>query len=188
MDAIEVFRHRTAAVASQVRSLVHDAGSLSMSEPLLPGTNPLGLTLWHIPRTLDWLLNTCVRGTDEVVEQFREGMPDPDTYGFGTGLTREQALDAAAEVELPALLSYTDAVSAAMDEWLASLSEHDLDEVPPLQERQAARAPYNTPEALAEVEGLFGQPLGVLLMRPTLTHLFWHMGEVELLIQLGKAS
>jgi hypothetical protein len=188
MDVIEVFRHRTAAVASQVRSLVHDAGTLSMADPLLPGTNPLGLTLWHIPRTQDWLVNTCVRGTDEVVEQFRDGLPDPDTYGFGTGLTAEQALQAAAEVELPALLAYTDAVGQSVDEWLATLDPRDLDAVPPLLERQAARPPYQKPEALAEIQGLIDQPLGVLLMRPVMTHLFWHMGEIELLIQLGKAS
>jgi hypothetical protein len=187
MDAIEVFRHRTAAVASQVRALAHDAGPLSMVEPLLPGTNPLALTLWHIPRTQDWLVNTCVRGHDEVAEQFRDGLPDPDTYGFGTGLTPEQARQAAAEVELPRLLAYTDAVAESMDQWLASLNESDLDAVPPLRERQSARAQYETPEALAEVQGLLEQPLGVLLMRPTLSHLFWHMGEVELLIQLARA-
>jgi hypothetical protein len=188
MDAIEVFRHRTAAVATNVRALVHDAGRLSMSEPVVAGASPLGLTLWHIPRTQDWLVSTCVRDVPEVVEQFRDGLPDPDTFGFGTGLTPDQAREAAEQVELPALLAYTDAVAESLDQWLASLSPDDLDVVPPLQERQAARAPYGTPEALAEVEGLYGLPVGVLLMRPTLSHLFWHLGEVELLIQLGKAS
>ena len=48
--------------------------------------------------------------------------------------------------------------------------------------------PCSPPEALAEIPGLIGQPVGVLLMRPALSHLFWHMGEVELLTQLAKAS
>ena len=155
---------------------------------MLPGTSPLGLTLWHIPRTQDWLLNTVIRGAPEVADRHRDGLPDPDRYGFGTGLTPEEAGEAAAEVRLPALLAYGDAVVAAMDAWFSSATVQDLDVVPPLLERQSARAAYTKPEALAEVEGLVGLPVGVLLMRPTLGHLFAHIGEIDLLLQLANAS
>jgi hypothetical protein len=146
------------------------------------------MTLWHIPRTQDWLVHTTIRGVPEVADGFREGLPDPELYGFGTGLTPEQATEAASQVRLPALLAYADAVGTAVDTWLTSLSEQDLDVVPPLLERQGARAAYSTPAALAEVEGLSGMSVGVLLMRPALGHLFWHLGEIDLLLQLADAS
>lgn len=183
-----MFRHRTAGIASSVHSYAGQLGDLPLEEPVLPGTSPLGLTLWHIPRTQDWLLNTVILGAPEVVEAHRDGLPDPERYGFGTGLTPDAAREAAAQVRMPALLAYADAVVAAMDAWFSSASERDLDVVPPLRERQSARAAYTTPESLAEVEGLVGQPVGVLLMRPTLGHLFAHLGEIDLLLQLAKAS
>jgi hypothetical protein len=184
VDAIAVFRQRTAAINSQLHAFVDELRDAPLGEQVVPGTSPLGLTLWHIPRTQDWLLNTVIRAEPEVAQAHLDGLPDPDLYGFGTGLTGDQATEAARQVELPALLTYSDAVTASLDQWLASCTEADLDAVPPLLERQSARAAYTTPEALEEVEGLAGLPIGVLLQRPTLGHLFWHLGEVDLLLQL----
>ena len=130
-------------------------------QPVLPGTSPLGLTLWHLPRVQDWLVNTTIRNAPEVVAEF-PGLPDPERFGFGTGLTPHDAGDAARAV--------------------------DLDWVPPFAERQQTRASYCTPAALADVAGLHGVPVGVLLMRPAISHVFHQAGEIELLIDVARAA
>jgi hypothetical protein len=131
-------------------------------------------------------VSTSIRQVPEVADGFPDGLPDPDVYGFGVGLTDDRAREAAAQVQVPALLAYADAVAESVDTWLAALSAEDLDEVPPFLENQGARAPYTSQGSLDEVSGLAGQPVGVLLMRPAMGHLFSHLGELDLLLQLAK--
>ena len=79
----------------------------------------------RLPRSLDWLVNTTIRGTQEVAdgEHFR-ALPDPDTT-------------AAATVRPEPLAAYADAVHEAADAWLGTLTAEDLDRtVPEFRERQ----------------------------------------------------
>lgn len=189
MDAIALFRNRVAAVNTSLHGLVGKVDGLDLTRPVVPGTSPLALTLWHLPRTQDWLVHTCIRTVPETVERFgRDGLPDPERYGFGTGLAPDDAEAAARDVEVTTLLEYADAVAADIDGWLASITEGELDVVPPLLDRQQARAAYTTPGALDEVTGLDGLPTGVLLVRPALSHQFWHLGEMDVLAQVARAG
>jgi hypothetical protein len=71
-------------------------------------------------------------------------------------------------------------------EWLSSLDETDLDQpVAEFDARQRTRPSYCTPEALAEVSHLGVLPLGQLLLRPAISHLLMHLGEVEILGQVA---
>ena len=188
MDAVALLRNRVAAVGANTRSLIGQAEGLDWVTPVLPGTSPIGLTLWHLPRTVDWLVNTTVRDVDEVADspEFAD-LPDPDAYGFGTGLTAEQASEAAGQVRPETLLAYADKVHQVADDWLASLSGSDLDTpVSGFQDRQRRRPAYCTDAALAEVQHLPALPLGELLLRPTISHLLMHGGELDLLIQHAK--
>ena len=187
MDAVTLLSNRISAVSASVRGLIEEAAGLDLVQPVLPGTSPLGLTLWHLPRVQDWLVNTTIRNVPEVVAEF-PGLPDPERFGFGTGLTPVDAGDAAGAVDLDVLLSYADAVTAGILEWLPTLSPDDLDWVPPFAERQQTRASYCTPAALADVAGLHGVPVGVLLMRPAVSHVFHHAGEVEVLIGVARSA
>src|SRR4051812_39542100 len=121
-------RNRVAAVRSQSRALAESAAGLDWATSVLPDTSPLGLTFWHLPRTLDWLVNTTIRGTHEIADDHRFGdLPDPDTFGFGTGLSAEEARIAAAGVRPEPLAADADAGHEAADAWLATLSAEDLD-------------------------------------------------------------
>lgn len=190
MNAVELLRNRIAAVGAMGRSLVSDADGIDWAKPVLPGTSPLGLTLWHLPRTVDWLVNTSIRGTTEVVDEPRfADLPDPDRFGFGAGLTAEQVAEAAATVRPDPLLAYVDEVHRVADEWLATVSADDLDRpVSGFADRQRARPAYCTEAALAEVAHLPDLPLGALLVRPAVSHLLMHAGEIDLLIQQAKAG
>lgn len=186
MDAIDLLRNRITAVSASVVDALDELTGVDLATPVLPGTSPLGLTLWHVARTQDWLVQTSVRGAPEVVERFRDGLPEPERYGFGTGLSPDAAIAAARTVRPERLAAYATAVGEEIDRWLTSLRESDLDAVPPFGARQATRAAYSTPEALAEVDGLDGLTTGQLLLRPALSHVLRHLGEVDVLGQLAR--
>ena len=44
-----------------------------------------------------------------------------------------------------------------------------------------------TPAALADVEGLDGLTVGVLLLRPALTHVLRHLGEAGTLVGIARS-
>jgi hypothetical protein len=188
VNAIDLLRSRTAAITGGVAELCGSLDGIDIVEPVVAGTSPIGLTLWHIPRTQDWLVNTSIRGVAEAADRFADGLPDPGRFGIGIGLTPEEARAAAAAVAPARLAEYASDVGAGIDAWLATLDEADLDVVPSLAIRQAARAAYVTPEALEEIDGLDGLTVGVLLARPGLTHLLRHFGELELLVQVAGSS
>jgi DinB superfamily len=187
MDAVALVRNRVGAVNANLHTMVERARAVDWVTPVAPGLSPIGLTLWHIPRTLDWLVNTSIAGRPEVADgPDYADLPDPQTFGFGTGLTPAEASAAAAQVEAERLLHYADTVHEGVDKWLGTLSADDLDRPPAaFDERQHSRPAYCTPAALAEVDGLGQLPLGVLLMRPAVSHLLMHFGEVDTLIQLA---
>jgi hypothetical protein len=190
MDAIALLTNRIVGVNGGLRGLVEDLRDADWVKPVAPGTSPIGLTLWHVPRTQDWLVQTSIRGVPEVADgPSYGGLPDPDLYGFGTALTPEQAKEVASGVDPAALLTYADAVRDSVVEWLASLTEADLDEpVAGFDERQRSTRPaYSTPDALKEISHLGVLPLGQLLLRPAIAHLLMHLGEIEVLGQLATA-
>lgn len=187
MNAIELLRNRRAAITGSLAAQADELQGIDLVQPVAPGTSPIGLTLWHVPRTQDWLVNTCLRGVAEVADRFGDGLPDPARFGFGTALLPEEAHEAAAAVRIPSLLDYASAVGDEIDAWLGSLDEADLDVVPPFLARQGARAAYLKPAALEEVAGLDGFTVGVLLLRPGLAHLLRHLGEVDVLAAIARA-
>lgn len=190
MDGIAIVRNRINGIAATVTSLVDELSDCDWSTPVRPGTSPIGLTLWHLPRTQDWLVNTCIRAVDEVADGPSYcSLPAPEEFGFGTGLTPERASAAAANVKSDALVAYVDAVRANIDEWLAGLSDADLDVVvDDFAQRQQRRAAYSTPDALQETAHLGGLTVGVLLLRPAVSHVLMHLGEVDTLATIARAS
>jgi hypothetical protein len=187
MDSVALISNRVGAVNANLHTMVGRAHAVDRVTPVAPGVSPIGLTLWHIPRTQDWLLNTCIRGTSETADRPEfAALPDPDRYGFGTGLTPAEASAVAAAVDADLLLRYADQVRDDFDEWLSSLDDDDLDaRVDGFDERQSTRPAYCTPAALADVEGLGELPLGTLLIRPAVSHLLVHFGELDTLLQLA---
>jgi hypothetical protein len=188
MDAVALLRNRVRATNVALHDLVDKVADVAWAAPLAPGTSPIGLTMWHLPRAQDWLVQTTIRGVPEVADRPEfAALPDPDTFGFGTGLTPEQAQEAAAGVERNLLLSYADAVTEEVDAWMATLRDADLDDtVSEFAARQQTRAGYCTPAALDEVTHLVDLPVGMLLVRPAISHVLVHLGEVEALAQIGR--
>src|SRR5690348_8543411 len=124
MDAIALLDNRITATNTTMHRLAAEVAGLDLSEPIAFGTSPLGLTLWHLPRTQDWLVNPSIRGVPEVADDFASAsLPDPDQYGFGTGLGAADARAAAAAVDLDDLIAYADVVTMTVSRWLATLTD-----------------------------------------------------------------
>ena len=179
MNAIALLKYQLAGITS----ILHEvAGDLTTEEWLsrpAPGQNLTGFTLWHIPTTQDWTIQTWIRNVSEVRER-------PDWAGRGGlnvsrlafGLTLAEA-DAVAHATNPAdLLAYADAVLAENLPWLETLTEAALDQAPDNRAHLGRHPAYQSPGYRAEVDDMWDQPVWRLLAGACIGHCREHLGEV----------
>lgn len=156
-----------------------------------PGANPIGFLLWHMVRSQDWGVNTAVRGVQEVAR--RKPWADSEmftTLGMGTGFAADEVDRVASRFDLPALVGYADAVHAETLEWLTSISDSVLDEVPDVAAHTAPYPEYQLrafldemgsgPEHDDAVGRTGGLPAWLLLTSVSITHVHRHLGEIDL--------
>jgi hypothetical protein len=152
------------------------------TEIAFEGANPVGFTLWHCARTIDWAVQCAVRGVDEVVRR-----PEwADRVGgdslFGAGTTYAGALSISREVTPEDVRAYSEAVRGEVMNWLGAQDAASLDQVPEFRAHQV-EAGYDRPaiwEAIADLEGI---PAWQLLARPAVAHVRTHGGEMDVLLQ-----
>jgi len=117
--------------------------------------------LWHATRIEDLFFQQIFEGKPELWREggwaAKTGLPEK---GFGTGQSTEEAR-AIHIGDLEAFWAYQDAVYAATDDYLANLSEADLDREVKLGERT--------------------ETLGQSITLHLITHLNGHRGEVNLI-------
>jgi DinB family protein len=154
-----------------------------------PGSNPLGFTLWHLPRTQDWAVQTVVRGLPEMVADVQwNGRGCLQTPGIGAGFTREEADEIAGGVAGADVLAYADAVHQTISGWLSTLRDDDLDAIPDMVAHQALYPEYQRPSFREEVDDMAGMPVWRFLLGPCIGHSRGHLGELEILKQASRAS
>jgi hypothetical protein len=152
------------------------------SEPVLPGTNPMGFTLWHCARTIDWTVQCTIRGVDEVASRPEWRARWPQEAWFGAGVSKRLAQELPRQVGPAVVAAYNEAVRAQTLAWLAQQDEDSLDGKPAFREHQE-KAGYDAAEIWKEIADLDGLPAGMLLLRPAMNHVRVHVGEIELLLQ-----
>src|SRR5947209_15627779 len=119
MRAIDVLQKQYAGNHGLFHSIANDLTEDEWSAIIVPGTNPLGFTLLHVARAQDWAIQTMVRGVPEIVRgEPWASSPAMLTPGWGIGQTLEGAQQVAAALPKDEVLSYADAVHAAISEWL----------------------------------------------------------------------
>jgi hypothetical protein len=176
-----------------VHSLFHDiAGDVTEREltaPVFPGSSLLGFTLWHLPRTQDWAVQTVIRGLPEVIADARwHGRGRLRTPGIGAGFTPEEVAQLASGLVLADVLDYADAVHHTTLDWLSALRDDDLDTIPAMEAHEAAYPEYQRPAFRAEVAGLEGKPVWRFVAGPCVGHTREHLGEVGILKQALRAA
>jgi DinB superfamily len=184
--------------------LHHSAGDLTGEELVarpLEGVNPTGFLIWHMARSQDWAVNTAIRNVPEVIKREPWAGGRLAVPGIGTGFELEEAARAAARFELPALLSYADAVNDDMLAWLRTAGEAMLDHIPDVAAHDATHPEYQTPGFRAEMDSgpehddavgrKGGLPAWIFLTSVSITHLHRHLGELDLvkdLLRRGAAG
>lgn len=179
--------------------LHHSARDLTPRELVarpLPGVNPIGFILWHVARGQDWAIQTAVRGIPEVVRRPEWSSGSIAIPGIGTGFDLDEAVRVAEAVHLPTLLAYADAVHAEVLDWVRSLDESYLDQVPDAAAHDAPHPEYQTAGFRAEMDGgpehddavgrKGGLPVWVFLTSVAVTHVHRHLGEVDLVKDLMR--
>src|SRR5947209_5067993 len=128
MRATEVLTKQFNSLNGLYHEIADDLTESEWTARVFDGSNLLGFTLWHLPRTQDWAVQTAVRGVPEVIASTRwSGQGGLQTPGIGAGVTIEEADAIAATVSLPDVVAYADAVHRTVLEWLGSLEDADLD-------------------------------------------------------------
>lgn len=160
----------------------------------LAGVNPLGFTVWHMARSQDWAVNTAIRDTPEVITRPPWRGMRLAIAGIGTGFAPEAAAEVAGAVDLGELLDYADAVLADTIEWLGTLDESALDDIPDVAAHDARYPEYQTDGFRAEMDSgpehddaigrKGGLPVWVFLTSVSVTHLHRHLGELDLIKDL----
>jgi len=169
-----------------VNNILHElAGDLTPQElatRALPNTNLIGFDLWHIARTQDWAAQTMARGVPEVIEDPRwRTLGSPTLSGIGIGMTEPEADALAGSIALPDLLAYADTVHQTILDWLATLSDNDLDAQPDVPARLERHPPYLSDAMRAEVPWMYQQPAVWRCLSPALGHAREHLAQIELL-------
>lgn len=188
MDASESLAAQIARVGDIVRDLSQRVDVPTSRARAFPGTNLIGFTLWHVARTVDWAINTMVRGTNEVAFDFGfEGPADARASQIGFGIALEEA-DAIAEATSPAqVAAYMELVVADAVGWLQT--KPDMSEQPDVVAHQPSFPGYRTSSYLEEVRSYEEARATTVLMLagPVVGHARGHLGEIDVLRQVLAA-
>jgi len=187
MTAHQIITALVTASFDRITEYVGKADGPAWSKTVAPGTNPVGFTLWHCARTIDWAVQCSIRGIDEVAVRPEWRDRWPAGAWFGAGVSADLARDLPKQVGPGVVAAYNEAVRAETLGWLSGQDEAALDAPPEFREHQT-RAGYGAPEIWKEVADLEGIPTGMLLLRPAMNHVRVHTGEVSLLLQLAGQS
>ena len=130
MRSRDVFTYAYEQVAETLAGTVDGLGPDDLARRVQPGANPIGWLVWHLLRVQDDHV-ADVAGTEQVWTADgwagRFGLPvDDAATGYGMG---DAEVDAVRVPSAELLLGYSQAVHARTADFLAGLSDDDLDRV-----------------------------------------------------------
>ena len=150
-----------------------------------PGASLIGYTLWHLARTVDWAVNSMIRGVPEVAFDFDfEGVADARISQIGFGIQLDEA-DAIAQATTPAEVArYFELVLANATKWLER--NPDLAFVSDVLAHQPDFPGYRTDFYLEEVRTYMDEGWSALriLAGPAVGHVRGHFGEIDVIRQI----
>lgn len=189
MHALTLIQAQLNGIHQLFYACADDLTEAEWTQPVLPGTNPLGFTCWHLVRTRDWAVQTAIRGIPEVIADERwVSWHRLARAGIGAGIPLEQANEIARQTSRQDTLAYADTVHSTIQSWLRHLSDDDLETIPEIEAHMSTYPEYQHAGFRAEIADLLGQPIWRLLNGPCNGHLREHLGEMNLLKQIARTN
>ena len=186
MDAVGLIAAQWTMVNVALHALARGLSPDDWTLRAARGQNLLGFTLWHIPASQDWTVQTWIRNVPEVRD--REGWAHAaglDRLGLAFGISLAQADAIARAVSVDDVLAYADAVLAENVSWLGTVTAGHLDQVPDSRAHLARHPAYRTPSYLAEVGGMWNRTLAEVIALD-IGHGRAHLGEAGLVKALAR--
>ena len=153
-----------------------------------PGANLIGFTVWHGARIVDWAVNCILREGDELADRPEwSDVKVPDGV-FGAGVKREVADLVPAVVTRQRLAEYLEALREDSMSWLASAPASELEGTTDLKARHARKPEYMEPAVWEEIVDLDGIPKWQFAVRPAVSHIRVHYGEVSSQLESIRAA
>jgi hypothetical protein len=151
-----------------------------MADKPARGSNSIAWTVWHLARTEDVVVNTVIRGDEQLFDRddwgARLGVSDSR---IGTGFSDDEVSGFSAEINPSSLIEYWTAVSRSTSAWLDEMPLEMLDEVPDLRKRLKDARQIVT-ESASWIYGAWGhKTVSYLLRGPVISHGFIHLGEMQ---------
>ncbi len=185
MEASDLLAIQLNGIGQILNRLAAEVDVETSRKRAFPEASLIGSTLWHVARTVDWAVNSMIRGGPEVAFDFDfQGVADARISQIGFGIQPHEA-DAIAEATTPAEVArYFELVLADATQWLQT--NPDLSFVPDALAHQPDFPGYRTDFYLEEVrsykEG--GWTALKILVGPAIAHVRGHFGEIDVLRQI----
>jgi hypothetical protein len=154
----------------------------------IPDSSTPGFVIWHAARTIDWGVHCAIQGIPEIADRPEFKALRADELAYGSGITAEEAEQAAETIRRDQVRPYLTALKAAAIGWISEQRDSDLDQVPDFKAHQRARPRYLTQPVWDEVSDLEGLPAWHILARPCISHIRVHLGEIDTLLQAIRAK
>jgi hypothetical protein len=189
MQATELLGRELKGIKALVHDLADEVTEREWVTPTAPGTNPLGFNMWHAARAQDWILRSMILDQPEVIQEDRfRALAWSAAHGIGCGMSKAEIAELVRRCDRDSVLAYADAINDELRGWLRTISDDDLDAVPPFEARQNAIAAYCTPAHWKETAHLVDLPIWRLVAGPGRAHARDHVAEAEVLLQLLRAQ
>jgi hypothetical protein len=178
MDAKGLLQFQLNGSFNLLTEIAQDATDQEWKSRSFAAANPVGFTVWHGARTIDWAVNCVMRNQPELADHAQWNDIKVNDAVFGAGVSRETADAVAATVPRSRVAAYIAGLREDVLGWLADVPNDDLSATTDLKARHAAKPEYMAPAVWAEIESLDGIPGWQFLARPCMSHIRVHYGEL----------
>ena len=183
MDAREIIRFQLRGSFSLLLERLRDVGDDEWNRRPVDDASRIGFVLWHCARTVDWAVNLVAARRGEVAgESHWRGRLGAEEGLFGAAIPHDVADAIPSRVSRKTVLAYVTDVQGPALQWLESVSPADLERVTDLMADDQSKPEYRIGEVWEEIEDLSGIPLWQFVSRPSVTHVRFHLGQLDSLL------
>lgn len=180
MDAILLLEKQLRATNAFLHEIADDLTTAEWTSRVASGQNLIGFSAWHVPRAQDHFVNVWIRNVPELCARDNSSQWHPlRGTSASMGLSLSAADELAHQLQRADVLAYADTAFAEITDWLQTLTEADLDQVPDSAAHLLPFKDYQTPDYKADTDHLHGRSIWRLLSGPCVLHVYGHLGELE---------